>query len=110
MKAPARAQPPTSSQAHKLTSFRQFFRYLLREGMIAEDPTARIAMPKIGRSLPQWLSEEEVELLLAAPDASGTFSSGKCSRIRSHCASSNRITQRILLPMCYLIDFEIGSN
>ncbi len=56
------------STARQLSSFRRFFRYLLREGVIAEDPTARIAMPKIGRSLPISLTEEEVESLLNAPD------------------------------------------
>jgi len=55
------------STARQLSSFRRFFRYLMREGVIREDPTAQIAMPKIGRSLPKSLSEEEVESLLGAP-------------------------------------------
>ncbi len=55
------------STARQLSSFRRFFRYLLRENQIKEDPTAQIAMPKIGRSLPKSLTEEEVEALLAAP-------------------------------------------
>jgi integrase/recombinase XerD len=55
------------STARQLSSFRRFFRYLVRENEIKEDPTAQIAMPKIGRSLPKSLSEEEVESLLNAP-------------------------------------------
>ena len=55
------------STARQLSSFRRFFRYLMREGAIRDDPTAQIAMPKIGRSLPKSLSEEEVESLLGAP-------------------------------------------
>lgn len=55
------------STARQLSSFRRFYRYLIREGTIKEDPTAQIAMPKIGRSLPKSLTEEEVESLLAAP-------------------------------------------
>jgi integrase/recombinase XerD len=55
------------STARQLSSFRRFYRYLLREAMITEDPTAQIAMPKIGRALPQSLTQEEVEALLAAP-------------------------------------------
>jgi integrase/recombinase XerD len=55
------------STARQLSSFRRFFRYLVREGGIGEDPTAQIAMPKIGRSLPKSLTEEEVEALLGAP-------------------------------------------
>jgi integrase/recombinase XerD len=55
------------STARQLSSFRRFFRYLVREGGLREDPTAQIAMPKIGRSLPRSLSEAEVESLLGAP-------------------------------------------
>jgi integrase/recombinase XerD len=55
------------STARQLSSFRRFFRYFVREGVIRDDPTAQIAMPKIGRSLPKSLTEEEVESLLAAP-------------------------------------------
>src|SRR6267142_1573766 len=55
------------STARQLSSFRRFFRYLVREGSVHEDPTAQIAMPKIGRSLPKSLTEEEVEALLSAP-------------------------------------------
>jgi integrase/recombinase XerD len=53
--------------ARQLSSYRRFFRYLVREGLMREDPTAQIAMPKIGRSLPRSLTEAEVEALLAAP-------------------------------------------
>jgi integrase/recombinase XerD len=55
------------STARQLSSFRRFFRYLVREGALRDDPTAQIAMPKIGRSLPRSLTEEEVESLLNAP-------------------------------------------
>jgi integrase/recombinase XerD len=55
------------STARQLSSFRRFFRYLVREGSLRDDPTAQIAMPKIGRSLPKSLTEDEVEALLAAP-------------------------------------------
>ena len=56
------------STARQLSSFRRFYRFLLREGVIQEDPTIKIDMPRIGRSLPQSLTESEVEALLAAPD------------------------------------------
>jgi integrase/recombinase XerD len=59
------AQP--RSTARQLSSFRRFFRHLVREGVLREDPTAQIAMPKIGRALPKSLSEGQVDSLLAAP-------------------------------------------
>ena len=56
------------STARQLSSFRRFFRYIMREGLRDSDPTADIEMPRIGRSLPQTLSEEEVDSLLSAPN------------------------------------------
>lgn len=56
------------STARQLSSFRRFFRYILREGMRKSDPTADIEMPRIGRSLPKSLSEDEVDALLNAPN------------------------------------------
>ncbi len=60
------AQPRTT--ARLLSSIRRFYRYLVREGRLQEDPSARIDSPRLGRPLPESLSEEEVESLLAAPD------------------------------------------
>jgi integrase/recombinase XerD len=56
------------STARQLSSFRRFFRYIMREGLRESDPTADIEMPRIGRSLPKTLTEEEVEALLNAPN------------------------------------------
>ena len=56
------------STARQLSSFRRFFRYIMREGMRDTDPTADIEMPRIGRSLPKTLTEDEVESLLSAPN------------------------------------------
>jgi len=55
------------STARQLSSFRRFYRFMLREGVLTTDPTAQIAMPKIGRSLPKSLTEAEVDSLLEAP-------------------------------------------
>ncbi|NIV17962.1 MAG: site-specific tyrosine recombinase XerD [Woeseiaceae bacterium] len=56
------------STARQLSSFRRFFRYIMREGIRDSDPTADIEMPRIGRSLPKSLSEDEVDSLLSAPN------------------------------------------
>jgi integrase/recombinase XerD len=61
------ARPRTT--ARLLSSLRRFYRYLLREGRIADDPTALLESPKLGRPLPKSLTEEQVEALLAAPDS-----------------------------------------
>lgn len=54
--------------ARCLSAQRRFYRYLLRENRIAQDPTAEIAAPQLGRSLPASLTERQVEDLLCAPD------------------------------------------
>jgi len=62
---------PTSksrSISRLLATLRRLFRYLLRENKIKIDPTLEILSPKIPKSLPKSLSEEEVELLLNSPD------------------------------------------
>jgi len=56
------------SAARLLSSLRQYYRYQLRAGAIAEDPTALIDMPGQGRRLPRTLSEADVEALIAAPE------------------------------------------
>ena len=56
------------STARQLSSFRRFFRYIMREGLRDTDPTSDIEMPRIGRSLPKTLTEDEVESLLSAPN------------------------------------------
>jgi integrase/recombinase XerD len=51
-----------------VASLRRFYRYALRENKLSVDPTLQIESPKLPRSLPKSLSEEEVEALLDAPD------------------------------------------
>ena len=56
------------SIARYLTSLRSFFRYLLSCGRISEDPTATIGQPGQWKQLPKFLSLEDVDKLLEAPD------------------------------------------
>ncbi|PCM43889.1 site-specific tyrosine recombinase XerD [Marinobacter sp. ANT_B65] len=58
----------TSTAARRLSGVRRFYRFLLRERLIAEDPTLRIDSPRLPRRLPDSLTEDEVESLLAEPD------------------------------------------
>jgi integrase/recombinase XerD len=56
------------SVARLLSSLRRFYQYHVREGHIQVDPTEQVDSPKLGRSLPSVLTEEEVEALIDAPD------------------------------------------
>jgi integrase/recombinase XerD len=54
--------------ARHLATLRHFFRFAVLEGYIADDPAMTIESPKTVQNLPQFLSVEEVELLLQQPD------------------------------------------
>jgi integrase/recombinase XerD len=85
------------STARQLSSFRRFFRYLMREGQIKEDPTAQIAMPKIGRSLPKSLTEEEVESLLGAPVVSDPLGNRDRTMLEVLYATGLRVSELVNL-------------
>ncbi len=55
------------SSARALSAIRCFYQYLVRERLVAADPSAQVRLPKLGRSLPRFVTEVEVEALLNAP-------------------------------------------
>ena len=57
------------SSARHVSTLRSFYRYLVAEGRVKEDPVSEVRAPRIGRPLPNLLTFTEVERLLAAPDA-----------------------------------------
>ena len=58
------------SQARILSGIRAFYRYLVLDGRIEGDPTLLLESPKIGMHLPEVLSVEEIDSLIAAIDLS----------------------------------------
>jgi integrase/recombinase XerD len=58
------------SVARNLVSLKQFFKFLLLEKIIVEDPSLNIKTPKMKRSIPGFLSLEDVERILSSPDPS----------------------------------------
>lgn len=56
------------SQARRLVALRQLFKFAKGERLIAVDPTEDIDLPRYGRKLPDFLTVEEVDRLLTAPD------------------------------------------
>ena len=57
------------SVARRLTTLRNFFRFLLSEGRIAQDPTALLGAPRQWQTLPKYLNGDQIARLLEAPDA-----------------------------------------
>ena len=81
------------SSARKISTFRQFFRYLLREKLIKEDPTLQIDMPKIGRYLPETLTEKEVVALLNQPDLENPLGSRDKAMLELLYATGIRVSE-----------------
>ncbi len=61
-------QTRATTANRRLTVFRRFFHWLLRERLIELDPTARLLSARQPLRVPKTLSEAEVEAVLAAPD------------------------------------------
>ncbi|MBA7689665.1 Tyrosine recombinase XerC [subsurface metagenome] len=59
-----------ASIARKLSAIRSFYRYLLREEIISTSPVATTSSPKLDKRLPSFLTIEEINRLLEAPDSS----------------------------------------
>lgn len=58
------------SQARIISGIKQFYGFLLLENLIKEDPSELLEQPKLGRKLPEVLTIEEIDSLLAAIDLS----------------------------------------
>lgn len=91
------ARPRTT--ARLLSSLRRFYRYLVRENVIVDDPTALIESPKLGRPLPKSLTEEQVERLLAAPDAATPRGLRDRAMLETLYATGLRVSELVTLTL-----------
>ena len=62
------AQSKATTANRRLTVFKRFFRWALRERLVGADPTLRLQSARQALRVPKTLSEAQVEALLAAPD------------------------------------------
>jgi len=83
------------STARVLSCLRGFYRFLLREGRVEQDPTLNIASPKPGRPLPKTLTETDVECLLAAPDVTDVLGLRDRTMLELIYASGLRVTELV---------------
>jgi len=61
-----------TTTARKVASIKSFFGFLSQNSIIAEDPTESLGSPRVGRTLPKFLPEEDVTLLLDTAYKSGS--------------------------------------
>jgi integrase/recombinase XerD len=89
--------------ARRLSSLRQFFLFLLREGMRADNPAQELATPRLPQSLPKNLSEAEVDqLFVAARAIEGVPGLKTLAGLEILYATGLRVTELISLPAAAL--------
>ena len=87
------------STARLLSGLRGFYRFLLREGLITQDPTLQVELPQLGRPLPKSLSEADVEALLAAPEVTEPLGLRDRAMLEVLYACGLRVTELISLTL-----------
>ena len=86
-----------SSAARVLSSLKRFYRYLVRSGKSAVDPTLRIEAPTLPRRLPKTLTEADVENLIAAPDVDAPLGLRDKAMLETLYASGLRVSELVTL-------------
>jgi len=101
----ARANASRSTQARKVASLRSFYRYLGRTGEAHANPAAGVRAPRPDRTLPVFLSEDEVERLIAATQ------DGNCNANKDGQDESNDERRVVSCESCAsLLDVVAGRS
>ncbi|MCW8924807.1 MAG: site-specific tyrosine recombinase XerD, partial [Xanthomonadales bacterium] len=90
------------SVSRYLSAYRQFYGWLVREGVIDKDPVALIESPKTGRGLPKALTEEQVEALLSAPDIGTPLGMRDKAMLEVMYATGLRVSELVNLELANL--------
>ncbi len=84
--------------ARRLSALRQFHRFLLRDGARADDPTDLLDSPRLPKTLPKYLSEAEVDALLAAAATHPTQGAPLRAALEILYATGLRVSELLALP------------
>lgn len=82
-----------------IATLRRFYRYALRENLIQTDPTLQIESPKLPRSLPKSLNEQEVEDLLNAPNINDSIGLRDRAMLELLYASGLRVSELVTVKV-----------
>ena len=87
------------SRARHLVAIRGFYRFLVQENILRNDPARLIDLPKSGLKLPEVLSREEIELLLNAPDTDKPMGVRDAAMLELLYAAGLRVSELINLKL-----------
>jgi integrase/recombinase XerD len=79
----------------RLSTLRRFYRLHAAQATIAADPTLRVKSPKLPRSLPRNLSEDQVAALLGAPDTETPLGLRDRAMLETLYASGLRVSELV---------------
>ena len=86
----------------RLTVFKRYFRWALREGALSVDPTLKLQSAKQALRVPKTLSEAQVEALLHAPDTSGALGLRDRTMLELMYASGLRVSELVNLKVFHV--------
>jgi integrase/recombinase XerC len=84
-----------SSISRRLASLRSFFRFAQREGTVDSNPAKPLRNPRKQRALPHFLTSEEVERLLLAPDTSGKMGARDLAILETMYSTGVRVSELV---------------
>jgi integrase/recombinase XerD len=90
------------TSARLTSSLKRFYRYAVRAELVKRDPTALLESPKIGRSLPKTLTEEQVEELLQAPKTDTALGLRDRAMLETLYATGLRVSELVGLTLSQL--------
>lgn len=96
------ADSKATTANRRLTVFKRFYRWALREGHIAHDPTLKLQAAKQALRVPKTLSEAQVEALLNAPDTNDALGIRDKAMLELLYASGLRVSELVTLRMVQL--------
>jgi integrase/recombinase XerD len=96
------AQSKASSVNRRLTVFKRYFRWALRERHVQVDPTLKLLGAKQALRIPKVLSEAQVEALLGAPDADTPLGLRDRTMLELMYASGLRVSELVTLKSVHL--------
>lgn len=85
----------STSQARMISGLRAFYKYLLMEDMLQNDPTAFLEMPKQARKLPEVLSLDEINTMISMIDLSKTMGHRDKAMLETLFSSGLRVSELI---------------
>lgn len=96
------AHSKASSSNRRLTVFKRFFRWALREQLMTADPTLRLDGARQSMRVPKTLSEGQVEALLAAPDVDTPLGLRDRAMLELMYASGLRVSELVNLKTVHV--------